>query len=89
MNEPLVLLVVGFLGTWFVGAAGRAFSTYFVEEQISPIVGFSIAIGFVVSGGFCGVQASTDLQQAMLNIGMIAGLGLIWFRYFKRQKAGG
>ena len=87
MIEPFVFLIVGFFSTWFIGAVGRVLSTLFVDEQISPIVGFSVAIGFVLARASQGAQTSADLQQASLNIGMLGGLGLLWFLYFKRQKA--
>lgn len=87
MLEPIVFLILGFIGTLFVGGAGRFLSTRFVDKRLTRVVGFSIAIGFVFAGGFRGVETNSDLQQAMLSIGMVAGLGLLWFRYFKSQKA--
>lgn len=87
MSEPIVFLILGVMAAWFVGGAGRFLSTRFVDERLARVVGFSIAIGFVFAGGFRGVETNSDLQQAMLSIGMVAGLGLLWFRYFKSQKA--
>ena len=87
MLEPLVFLAVGLFSTLFVSGLGKFLSTYFVDRKVSPTVGFSIAIGFVFAGGFRGVETNSDLQQNMLNIGMIVGLGLVWFSLFKWQKA--
>ena len=87
MLEAVLFLSVGMISTLFVGCAGKFLSTYIVDKDLSPVVGFSLAIGFVLAGGFRGVETNSDLQYTWLSLGMFAGLALMWFRFFKRPQA--
>lgn len=85
MIESVAMLSIGALSMIVLGLGGRTVAKRFVQEEMSPYVGFSLAIGAYVSGGFRGINTSSDYERLALAVGMTLGLIFLWYNFFKRK----
>lgn len=83
----LALMVAGFLSILFVGGIGRFVASSIVASPAAPVAGFSFACGCAFVGGFRGIDGGDDAGKVAVTVGMALALTLLWYLYFKREKA--
>ena len=89
MTAPIVMFFVGALSIWFVAALGKFVADSLVTEGSAPLAGFAFACGVGFAGGFRGISPSSEAEHIALSLGIVAGLILVWYLFFKRVKANG
>jgi hypothetical protein len=80
---PLALVVVvlhGYLARWVAGS--------FVSEDHKDVAGFSFVLGMAYLALGQINDFSTELMLGA-SMGYIAGLTVVWYLFFKREKADG
>ncbi len=86
----IVFFIASVISTVLSAYLARWIASHLVSEESTSIAAFS----FILGGGSLvtlnlGVEASEDLQNTALALGTIVGASIIWFLFFKREKANG
>ena len=88
MIDVVLLFGVGFVVTVLHGFLVRWVASFLVEDRAAYVAGFSFALGmsYVALGQISG--PFLDMKIGALS-GVVAGLALIWHRFFGRRRADG
>jgi hypothetical protein len=85
MNS-VVVFVLAFASTLFIGAIARYAASYFASDRASRIAAFGVALGYAI-GRFSHSGPATDAADISAALGAIAALVAAW-AWLIRKDAG-
>ena len=87
--EFVAFLLAGAFVIVIFGHLARWVASYFVSDDVTPVAGFSFVLGGVMLGANRGMTLSTPAVEIGLHIGLALGLVLLWWLFFRRERANG